>query len=126
MVLQLLLELKPSFLGKIITFDAERSTIGGFSFDGTPEPSELIPFIAASAVTEDDLVIDLRSLDEAPVSPFPHARRTGLDGVEAIAAQIAPSQRIVLSCRSGQRALSAATRLHEIGVLRIALVALGE
>ena len=125
LVLHLLLDLKPSVLGRIVTFDAQRLVFGGFGFEQSPEPAEFIPFIPASAVTDADLVIDLRSLDEAPVSPFPHARRIGVDGIEAVSAQTAPSQRIVLSCRSGQRALQAASRLRDIGLSHIALVALG-
>jgi molybdopterin/thiamine biosynthesis adenylyltransferase/rhodanese-related sulfurtransferase len=126
LVLHLLLDLEPSVLGRIITFDAGRLAFGGFSFAGSPEPADFIPFIAASGVTGDDLVVDLRSLEEAPVSPFPHARRVGVEGVEAIGAGAAPSQRVVLSCRSGQRALQAASRLRQIGLSHIALVALGD
>lgn len=126
LVLHLLLDFKPSVLGRIVTFDAQRLVFGGFGFEHGPEPAEFIPFITASAVTNADLVVDLRSLDEAPVSPFPHARRIGVDGIEGISAEAAPSQRIVLSCRSGQRALQAASRLRDIGVSHIALVALGD
>lgn len=126
LVLHLLLDLKPSVLGRIVTFDARRLVFGGFGFEHSPEPAEFIPFIAASAVTNADLVVDLRSLDEAPVSLFPHAKRIGVDGIEAISAEATPSQRIVLSCRSGQRALQAASRLRDIGVSHIALVALGD
>lgn len=126
LVLHLLLDLEPSVLGKIVTFDARRLAFGGFGFENSPEPTEFIPFIAASAVTNADLVVDLRSLDEAPVSLFPHAKRIGVDGIEAISAAATPLQRIVLCCRSGQRALQAASRLRNLGVSHIALVALGD
>ncbi|MDO8359568.1 MAG: ThiF family adenylyltransferase, partial [Devosia sp.] len=126
LVLHLLLDLEPGVLGKIVTFDALRLAFGGFGFESSPEPAEFTPFIAASGVTGDDLVVDLRSLEEAPVSPFPHARRLSVDGIEAIGAEAGPSQRIVLSCRSGQRALQAASRLRNIGLSYIALVALGD
>jgi rhodanese-related sulfurtransferase len=36
-----------------------------------------------------------------------------------------PDRRVVLACRSGQRALMAADRLRERGVTNLALVALG-
>lgn len=126
LVLHLLLDLKPSVLGRILTFDAGRLAFGGFGFENSPEPAEFIPFIAPSGVTGEDLVVDLRSLDEAPVSPFALAKRIGVDGIKAIGEQATPSQRIVLCCRSGQRALQMASRLRDIGLSHIALVALGD
>jgi rhodanese-related sulfurtransferase len=83
-----------------------------------------VPFIAPDAVTADDLVVDLRSLEEAPRSPFAGARRLDVDRVETLLAEPSP-RRIVLCCRSGQRALAAADRLRERGVANLALVALG-
>ena len=80
-----------------------------------PSPSRFVPFIAPAAVTADDLVVDLRSLDEAPQSPFAGARRLDVDACRG-AAREQPchlSRRIVLCCRSGQRALAAADRLRE-------------
>lgn len=126
MVLQLLLGLTPGPLGRVVTFDARRLAFGGFSFAGSPEPTEFAPFIAASAVADTDLVVDLRSLEEAPISPFPGARRVTVDGVEAIGTLAGQSQRVVLCCRSGQRALQAASRLRAIGRTHLALVALGD
>jgi rhodanese-related sulfurtransferase len=75
-------------------------------------------------VTTDDLVVDLRSLEEAPVSPFAGAKRLDVGGVISLATPL-PSQRVVLCCRSGQRALMAADRLRERGLANLALVALG-
>ena len=118
----LALHLEPSVLGRVITFDARRLAFGGFGFAGSPEPDAFVPFIAPEAVTKDDLVVDLRSLDEAPVSPFPGARRLVVDTIEQLEL---PSGRVVLACRSGQRALMAADRLRARGVANLALVALG-
>ena len=125
LALHLLLGLEPSVLGRVITFDARRLAFGGFGFAGSPEPDRFVPFIAPSAVTADDLVVDLRGLDEAPHSPFPDARRLGVDDVEKLFAESSGSRRIVLCCRSGQRALAAADRLRERGLADLALVALG-
>ena len=122
LALHLLLGLEPSVLGRVITFDARRLAFGGFGFAGSPEPDAFVPFIAPEAVTKDDLVVDLRSLDEAPVSPFPGARRLVVDTIEQLEL---PSGRVVLACRSGQRALMAADRLRARGVANLALVALG-
>jgi molybdopterin/thiamine biosynthesis adenylyltransferase/rhodanese-related sulfurtransferase len=125
LALQLVLGLEPSPLGRVVTFDARRLAFGGFGFAGAPEPPSAVPFIAPANVTADDIVVDLRGLDEAPVSPFVDARRLTLDHIEEIVSQPLPSRRIVLCCRSGQRALMAADRLRERGLANLALVALG-
>jgi molybdopterin/thiamine biosynthesis adenylyltransferase/rhodanese-related sulfurtransferase len=120
--LHLLLGLEPSPLGKVVTFDAKRLAFGGFGFDGSPEPDEVLPFIAADAVRPDDIVVDLRGLDEAPVSPFTGARRLVVDTIDELEKT---DGRVVLACRSGQRSLMAADRLRARGMTNLALVALG-
>jgi len=125
LALHLLLGLEPAALGRVVTFDARALAFGGFGFAGAPEPAASVPFIAAEAVRTDDLVIDLRSLEEAPRSPFAGARRLDVDHVAEIVTEPLPSRRIVLCCRSGQRALAAAERLQARGIEKIALVALG-
>ncbi|MDP2372390.1 HesA/MoeB/ThiF family protein [Reyranella sp.] len=124
LALHLLLGLEPTVLGRVVTFDARRLAFGGFGFTDSPEPEAFVPFIAPAAVTTDDLVVDLRSLEEAPVSPFAGAKRLDVEGVISLATPL-PSQRVVLCCRSGQRALMAADRLRERGLANLALVALG-
>jgi molybdopterin/thiamine biosynthesis adenylyltransferase len=124
LALHLLLGLEPSVLGRVVTFDAGRLAFGGFGFDGSPEPDSAVPFIAPGEVCADDLVVDLRGVDEAP-QPFAGGRRLDVDRVATLAAEPPPKGRIVLCCRSGQRALLAADRLREHGLARIALVALG-
>src|SRR5260370_38678274 len=79
LALHLLLDLQPTVLGRVVTFDAKRLAFGGFGFEGSPEPETAVPFIAPAAVTADDLVVDLRGLGEAPVSPFARARRPDVD-----------------------------------------------
>ena len=125
LALHLLLGLEPTVLGRVVTFDARKLAFGGFGFAGTPEPDAYVPFIAPDAVGADDLVVDLRGLDEAPQSPFAGAHRLDVDHVTEIVAQPPGGRRIVLCCRSGQRALIAADRLRAEGVENLALVALG-
>lgn len=122
LALHLLLGLEPSVLGRVVTFDARRLVFGGFAFAGSPEPDSFVPFIAPESVQSDDIVVDLRGLDEAPVSPFAGARRLVVDDIEQLEAT---AGRVVLACRSGQRALMAADRLRARGVSNLALVALG-
>lgn len=110
-------------LGRVVTFDAKRAVgSGGFDFTDSPEPEERVAFIAPDQVRSDDIVVDLRGFDEAPVSPFAGARRLVVDTIDELGT---PSARVVLACRSGQRALMAADRLRERGVTNLALVALG-
>jgi sulfur-carrier protein adenylyltransferase/sulfurtransferase len=122
LALHLLLGLEPTVLGRVVTFDAGRCAFGGFGFAGSPEPDTVVPFVAPEAVTADDLVVDLRSLEEAPVSPFEGARRLTVETIDALGR---PAGRVVLACRSGQRALMAADRLRERGLSNLALLALG-
>jgi molybdopterin/thiamine biosynthesis adenylyltransferase len=124
LALHLILGLEPSVLGRVITFDARRLAFGGFGFGGSPEPERFVPFIAPTDVTEEDVVVDLRGADESP-QPFNGARRISVDTVEQLLVEVPADHRIVLCCRSGQRALAAADRLRERGVVDLALVALG-
>jgi molybdopterin/thiamine biosynthesis adenylyltransferase/rhodanese-related sulfurtransferase len=123
LALHLLLGLQPTVLGRVFTFDARRPGFGGFDFTRSPEPESFVPFIAPAAVNDDDVVVDLRGLDEAPQSPFAGALRLDVDHVATLSAE--RSRRIVLCCRSGQRSLAAADRLRERGYGNLALVALG-
>jgi molybdopterin/thiamine biosynthesis adenylyltransferase/rhodanese-related sulfurtransferase len=125
LALHLLLGLEPTVLGRVVTFDAKRLAFGGFSFAGSPEPEASIPFIAPASVEPDDLVVDLRGLEEAPQSPFAGARRLTVGQIETLLQEPSSSRRIVLCCRSGQRALAAADRLRQGGLGNLALVALG-
>jgi molybdopterin/thiamine biosynthesis adenylyltransferase/rhodanese-related sulfurtransferase len=124
LVLSLVLKLEPTVLGRVVTFDAKRLAFGGFGFEGSPEPEASVPFIAATEVMPDDIVVDLRGVDEAPQT-FANGRRLDVDHVEQIVTQPRSPHRIVLCCRSGQRALMAADRLRERGIANLALVALG-
>src|SRR4029077_3337605 len=84
LALHLLLGLEPTVLGRVITFDAGRLAFGGFGFADSPEPERFVPFIAPASVTADDLVVDLRSLEEAPQSPFAGARPPHVVGGAAL------------------------------------------
>lgn len=125
LALHLLLGLEPTVLGRVVTFDAKAMSFGGFGFSGSPEPEAFVPFISPADVCADDLVVDLRSLEETPTSPFAGARRLQVDTIDQLLAQPRPAGRIVLCCRSGQRSLAAADRLQAVGVSNLALVALG-
>jgi molybdopterin/thiamine biosynthesis adenylyltransferase/rhodanese-related sulfurtransferase len=128
MVLSLLLGLEPKVLGQLATVDFKTLRFGGFSFSGAREPAgATVPFIAVDQVESADVVIDLRSLTEAPVSPIASALRIEVDGVEGEAGKtLPPAPRIVLCCRTGVRAWRAARALQKRGHANLALIAFGE
>ena len=125
--LAVLLGLQPSVLGQLITVDFQTLRFGGFSFAAAPEPGgAVLPFISADQVAESDFVIDLRSLAEAPVSPFATALRMDVAALERAETRIPSEPRVVLCCRTGVRAWRAARVLQHRGHFNVALVALGE
>lgn len=125
--LAILLELTPAVLGRLVSVDFRTLRFSGFSFARAREPLEpALRFIAPEQVSATDLVVDLRSLAEAPVSPFPHALRVGVEEVEQTGLAGAPASRVVLCCRSGVRAWRAAQALRRAGHADLALIALGD
>jgi len=127
LTLALLLQWQPPVSGRLLSIDFRTLHLGGFSFAGAAEP-EAVPlaFIAPAAVEERDLVIDLRSLAETPVSPFAGALRLEVQALEQQQVTLPDAPRIVLCCRSGVRAWRAARGLQRRGHVNLALIALGE
>lgn len=124
--LALLLGLQPSPLGELITVDFRALRFGGFSFKGATEPlGPALGFISPDEVTEGDIVVDLRSLQEAPASPIADALRLQVEDIERGSRQFPAEARVVLCCRSGVRAWRAARALELQGHRRLALVAFG-
>jgi molybdopterin/thiamine biosynthesis adenylyltransferase/rhodanese-related sulfurtransferase len=125
--LALLLNWQPPVAGRLLSVDFRTLHLGGFSFSRAAEPLEQpIPFIAPAEVGGTDIVIDLRSVSETPVSPFPTALRVGVEALEKAELQLPGEPRIVLCCRSGLRAWRAAQALRRQGHVNLALLALGE
>jgi sulfur-carrier protein adenylyltransferase/sulfurtransferase len=125
-VLALLLCWEPSPLGQLTTVDFRTVRTSGFAFRSAPEPVDSLYFIAPEQVSTEDTVIDLRGLDEAPVSPLPTALRLGVYEVERSVDRFRSDSRIVLCCRTGVRAWRAARALQRGGHSRLALIALGD
>ena len=127
LVLSLLLKLQPTVLGRMHSIDFRSLHFGGFSFAAAAEPlGASLAFIAPGEVVPGDTVIDLRSLTEAPRSPFAGALRLDVEALERAPPQLPPGARVVLCCRSGVRAWRAARLLQRQGHASVALVALGE
>ena len=115
---------QPSPLGQLVTYDAVGNRFGGFRFDGVDEPDVVLDFISASQIQPVDFVIDLRAAAEASLITA-NAHRLVID-------EITPDlplngvARVVLCCRSGQRAWAAAEKLSEFWSGSISLVAAGD
>jgi sulfur-carrier protein adenylyltransferase/sulfurtransferase len=126
LALALLLEWQPPVLGRLVSIDFRTLRIGGFAFHDAREPTaERLAFIAPADVALTDTVIDLRSPEEAPVSPFPAAVRIAVEALEHAERTFPGDARIVLCCRSGVRAWRAACALQRQGHRNLALIALG-
>jgi rhodanese-related sulfurtransferase len=127
LTLAILLELAPTALGQLVSVDFRTLRFSGFSFAAAREPpAPALRFIAPEEVRAADLVVDLRSLTEAPVSPFPGALRVDVEEVEAAGLPDTSACRVVLCCRSGIRAWRAAQALRRTGRSDLALIALGD
>jgi sulfur-carrier protein adenylyltransferase/sulfurtransferase len=127
LALAVLLKWQPTALGRLISVDFRTLHLGGFSFSGAREPAgTALAFIAPTEVSATDIVIDLRSLAEVPVSPFPAAMRIGVEALEQGEMSFPAEPRIVLCCRTGVRAWRAARALQSQGHANVALIAMGE
>jgi molybdopterin/thiamine biosynthesis adenylyltransferase/rhodanese-related sulfurtransferase len=127
LALAVLLNWQPSPLGRLISVDFRNLHLGGFSFTGAREPAGApLVFIAPTEVSAADIVIDLRSVAEVPVSPFASAMRIGVEALEQARMSFPAEPRIVLCCRTGVRAWRAARALQSQGHANVALIAMGE
>ncbi|MGR3505012.1 MAG: HesA/MoeB/ThiF family protein [Paracoccaceae bacterium] len=120
MGLSVLLDLIPSPLGQLVSFDVKCWRFSGFRFDAAHEPDRILPFISTAQVMPNDLLIDLRT-EEA--HPF-RADALHLDAAQA-QALIPPTtaRRVVFACRTGLRAHHAGIALQNRWNGKIALLA---
>ncbi|MBK0125771.1 HesA/MoeB/ThiF family protein [Pantoea sp. S61] len=121
MALSVLLGLRPSPLGSVINCDFINWHVRAFRFDGAEEPENSVPFINEQLLTKEDCIVELRSVEEAPVSVAHNVERIL---PQAIADWQPPQdRRIVLVCASGIRAAQAASVLEARGFTRLAMLA---
>lgn len=111
----------PSPLGQMMRLDARSFRTSSFRFDNAPEPEASFPFIAADALEYLDVVIDLRSEEEAPEPIHPSAARIAPDVL--IGRLPMASTRLVLCCASGLRAWRMADEIYPDWPGEIVLVA---
>ncbi|MEM6637291.1 MAG: HesA/MoeB/ThiF family protein [Pseudomonadota bacterium] len=113
----------PGVGGRFIRFDAATWRFAAFEFTGAPEPEFRPRFIEPDAIDAGDFVVDLRAPEEGPIL-HPAARRHTASDFGQGGPVAEPGQRVVLGCRSGLRAWTAAQRLHSERPGPIALIAL--
>ncbi|MFY0620068.1 MAG: HesA/MoeB/ThiF family protein [Pelagimonas sp.] len=118
MALNVLLDLAPSPLGQMVRFNGQSFASNSFRFDGAPEPETTFAFVAASDLSREDLIIELRSED--PLL-HPAAQRRGPESL--LTDLPAPDTRIALCCATGLRAWRAAEHLNQSWPGEIVLVA---
>jgi molybdopterin/thiamine biosynthesis adenylyltransferase len=116
----------PSPLGQLISFDMQSFRTTGFRFDNAPDPAPDLMFIAANGIAASDYVVELRSIDEAPLPVTANARRLSVTDFADQKPTPARNQRAVFACKSGLRAWQAATHLRSYWDGDISLVAAGD
>jgi len=126
LVLSLILDLKPSVAGRLISVDLRTLRFSEFSFLGAREEAGGFRFISPAEVTEEDVAVELRPVDEAPIPAVRTSVRIPPEQVEQLRESVAASTRIVLCCRTGLRAWRAANRLRAAGHENLVLLAAGE
>lgn len=126
LVLSLILDLKPSVAGRLISVDLRTLRFSEFSFRGAREEAGGFRFISPAEVTEEDVAVELRPVDEAPIPAVRTSVRIPPEQVEQLRESVAANTRIVLCCRTGLRAWRAANRLRAAGHENLVLLAAGE
>ena len=121
MTLNLILGPDRSPLGQILQYDARTLRSSGFRFDDAPEPNHCFRFLSAGQLTSDDVIVELRSVDEAPNPAHPDAQRISPNELK----KLDPNQgkRLALCCTTGLRAWRAAEKTQPDWPGEIVLVA---
>ena len=122
----LLPKLRTEAAGRMISVDFHTLRFSGFSFLGATEKRTGFRFIAGEAVRPDDVVVELRGLQEAPAPAFPSSIRSSVESIQSLADELPRAARVVLCCRTGLRAWRAAAHLHSLGFENLALFAAGD
>lgn len=120
MALGVLIGFDPSPLGQMVQFDAQTCRSSSFRFDDAPEPDQYFAFVAPAQLTPDDLIVELRSVDEAPDPIHPAARRIAPDTLKS---EPDAGQRLALCCATGLRAWRTAEQIKPDWPGEIVLVA---
>lgn len=124
MALAIITQQVPSPLGQLVTYDATGNRFGGFRFDQAHEPELRLGFMSQSEIADDDFVIDLREVEEAALITE-EASRLRLEQISSDL-PLEGKSRVVLCCRSGQRAWAAGEKVAAFWPGPISLIAVGD
>ncbi|WP_171208743.1 MULTISPECIES: ThiF family adenylyltransferase [unclassified Ruegeria] len=121
MALNLTLQIDPSPLGQMVQFDGRTLRSTSFRFDTAPEPDSCFRFLSAGQLTAQDHIVDLRSIEEAPIPAHPDAMRVLPENLHKIEPNT--DRRLALCCATGLRAWRAAEQIQPDWPGEIVLVA---
>ena len=121
MALSVILGLNPSPLGQMVQFDAVNFRSTSFRFDSAREPAKILPFAALSQLMSNDMIVELRGIEEAPSALHPEAERILPDQV--VENLPSTNRRLVLCCATGLRSWRTAERVRQVWPGEILLVA---
>ncbi|MXV44460.1 HesA/MoeB/ThiF family protein [Saccharibacter sp. 17.LH.SD] len=124
--LSLLLDITPSPVGELRRWDARVMQMRHFSFRDAEEPSHFWPFLAWSELRDDDVVVDVRLLDEKPTLERAKLYQKPLPEFEKSYDDLPQDRRLVICCQTGVRASKAASFLAGKGYTNIALMAVAK
>jgi molybdopterin/thiamine biosynthesis adenylyltransferase len=122
-VLSLILDLPGA--GRMIVADLRSLRFSEFSFMSAQEDTRGFRFVSRDDVLANDVTVELRSAQEAPVPAFAYSLRVDVDHVESVKEKLTTDTRVVLCCRTGLRAWRAAERLRASGHDNVVLFAAG-
>lgn len=127
-VLKVILNDPQQLLGKLMYVDAWSYEHNIIDFNDAPEPESFAAIVSSATVTQQDMLIDVRSHEEFTSSNL-HERAINkpIEQIKAgqfDIAELNQEQRVVCICASGQRALSAAHILLNQGVKHCAVTSI--
>lgn len=117
-------------LGKLLHFNLWDYRQNCIDFSNAPEPASIANIVSKQSLQADDILLDLRMPEEVQQDPHENVshhiplnelsqRHTEL--LQEPSQKLSKQQRIVCICKSGQRALSGASQLIELGFKNVAV-----
>lgn len=122
-VLKALVADKAQLKGQLLYLDLWNYSQHTIDFSDNTEPADsVVKLVGPTEVSQDNIVIDVRSVEEVASAPLSFTHLSIAQVVHLPLAEIASSQdrfgndaKLVCACKSGQRALSAAQQLLDLG-----------
>ena len=123
-VLKVITQSESQLLGKLMSLDLWDYRQHIIDFSKSIEPSKSASFISINTLTQEDLLLDVRSAEECSNEPLPKtASNIPLPELAKRLNELSRDTRIVCVCKSGQRALNAAQLLINNGYSNIYVTA---